>query len=152
MRSSCAVTHPELDHRARNPKPRNASVRLREFGNSPAIQEPKEALATATSVMGPIDEFATVQKLQILPDPGILKAIGLNHAFESAIADLVDNSIDAKADRVLVRFVIQGGIITRLLVIDDGSGMNGPDIDTAMQLGPPKGGQRQPRWAISASA
>ncbi|WP_298991827.1 ATP-binding protein [uncultured Pseudokineococcus sp.] len=68
----------------------------------------------------------------------MLRAIGLNHAFDSAVADLVDNSIDAGARHVLVRFVIRGGLADGLLVIDDGHGMDADGVDGAMRLGRPK--------------
>lgn len=84
------------------------------------------------------EDFRAVGTLRIPPDPGILKALGLNHAFESAIADLVDNSVDAEADHVLVRFVLRNGIVQRVLVVDDGLGMDSDHIDAAMQLGRPK--------------
>jgi hypothetical protein len=84
------------------------------------------------------DDFRAVGTLRIPPDPGILKALGLNHAFESAISDLVDNSVDAEARHVLVRFVLRTGLVERVLVVDDGSGMDSNHIDTAMQLGRPK--------------
>lgn len=84
------------------------------------------------------EDFQTVGTLRIPPDPGILKALGLNHAFESAIADLVDNSIDAEARHVLVRFVLRNGLVERVLVVDDGQGMTSDEIDAAMQLGRPK--------------
>ena len=82
--------------------------------------------------------FDSVASRNVPPDPGILKAIGLNHGFESAIADLVDNSLDAHATRVLVRFVLHEGLATQLLVVDNGRGMDGGEIDSAMQLGKPK--------------
>jgi hypothetical protein len=82
--------------------------------------------------------FDSVASRNVPPDPGILKAIGLNHRFESAIADLVDNSFDADATRVLVRFVLHEGLATQLLVVDNGRGMDGDEIDSAMQLGKPK--------------
>jgi len=82
--------------------------------------------------------FDAVASRSVPPDPGILKAIGLNHGFESAIADLVDNSFDAGATRVLVRFVLHEGLAKQLLVIDNGRGMDGDEIDSAMQLGKPK--------------
>ena len=69
------------------------------------------------------------------PDPEILKAIGLNHGLESAVADLVDNSLDAGATRILIRFVLADGLIRELLVIDDGEGMDELAIDAAMRLG-----------------
>lgn len=79
-----------------------------------------------------------VRRIHVTPDAGVLRAIGLNHGFESAIADLVDNSIDATAGRVLIRFVLQGGLATQLLIVDDGSGMDETRIDGAMRLGKPK--------------
>ncbi len=82
--------------------------------------------------------FDSVASRNVPPDPGILKAIGLNHGFESAIADLVDNSLDADATRVLVRFVLHEGLATQLLVVDNGRGMDGDEVDSAMQLGKPK--------------
>lgn len=84
------------------------------------------------------DDFDAVGTLRIPPDPGILKALGLNHAFESAISDLVDNSVDAEATHVLVRFVLRNGLVQRVLVVDDGLGMDSDRIDAAMQLGRPK--------------
>ncbi len=80
-------------------------------------------------------DFETVGYRSVPPDPGVLRAIGLNHAFESAVADLVDNSIDANARNVLIRFVLHGGLVDRLLVVDDGAGMDESQIDGAMQLG-----------------
>jgi hypothetical protein len=83
-------------------------------------------------------EFDAVAIRQIPPNPGILKAIGLNHRFESAIADLVDNSLDAGASRVLIRFVLRDGLARQLVVVDNGRGMNGESIDAALELGKPK--------------
>ncbi len=80
----------------------------------------------------------TVRRIHLTPDAGVLRAIGLNHGFESAIADLVDNSIDATARKILVRFVLQAGLAVRLLVVDDGDGMDETGIDEAMRLGLPK--------------
>lgn len=87
---------------------------------------------------GQVNQFRAVSTLRIPPNPGILKAIGLNHAFESAIADLVDNSIDAGAAHVLIRFVLREGLVDRIVVVDDGEGMDAVEIDAAMQLGRPK--------------
>lgn len=79
-----------------------------------------------------------VRRIHVTPDPGVLRAIGLNHGFESAVADLIDNSLDAEATRVLVRFVVRGALAVRLLVIDNGRGMDEAAIDGAMRLGKPK--------------
>ena len=82
--------------------------------------------------------FDAVARRTVPPDPSILKAIGLNHGFGSAVADLVDNSIDAQAKRVLIRFVLYQGLAKQLLIVDDGEGMDADEVDSAMQLGKPK--------------
>ncbi len=82
--------------------------------------------------------FDAVARRTVPPDPSILKAIGLNHGFGSAVADLVDNSLDAQAKRVLIRFVLYQGLATQLLIVDNGEGMDADEVDSAMQLGKPK--------------
>jgi hypothetical protein len=84
------------------------------------------------------DLIETVRRMHVTPDAGVLRAIGLNHDFDSAVADLVDNSIDANAASIVIRFVVRDGRATQLLVIDDGSGMDEIRIDNAMRLGKPK--------------
>ncbi|MBW6439257.1 ATP-binding protein [Actinoplanes hulinensis] len=69
------------------------------------------------------------------PDPGLVKSLGTHHTIESAIADLIDNSIDASATRVLVRFDTDHGQPIGLRIVDDGRGMDGPQADEAMRLG-----------------
>lgn len=79
--------------------------------------------------------FDVVDKKLLPPDPDVLEAIGLSHRMTSAVADLVDNSIDAKAKHVLIRFVQMEGQLTSLLVFDDGRGMDDRGIDAAMTVG-----------------
>ncbi|MGW1225210.1 ATP-binding protein [Streptomyces sp. NPDC002530] len=57
------------------------------------------------------------------------------YGFEAAIADLVDNSIDAGARNVVVSFLRDEDRLVSLLVIDDGHGMNDEALDTAMTVG-----------------
>lgn len=71
---------------------------------------------------------------EVAPDPSIAKAVGRHHTFETAIADIVDNSLDAGAPHILVRFLERNGSITGLQVIDDGHGMDTAQIDTAMEF------------------
>jgi len=66
------------------------------------------------------------------PDDSIVSAVGRHHTFETAVADLIDNSIDAHASNVLVRFVRTGPRMTGLQIIDDGDGMDASAIDRAM--------------------
>lgn len=69
------------------------------------------------------------------PDPRSLEALGRHHSLEAAVAELVDNAVDAQARHVLVRFVKSGGRPCRLFVVDDGSGMTEEQIDVAMTVG-----------------
>ncbi|MEW1686724.1 ATP-binding protein [Streptomyces sp. NPDC091265] len=57
------------------------------------------------------------------------------YGFEAAIADLVDNSIDAGARNVVVSFLRDDARLVSLLVIDDGGGMDDAALDTAMTVG-----------------
>lgn len=66
------------------------------------------------------------------PDPSVTEAVGRHHSLVSALADLVDNAIDAHAQHVLIRFLQREDMIDGLLVIDDGGGMDSATIDQAM--------------------
>lgn len=72
-----------------------------------------------------------------LPDAGrlitALRQIG--YSLEQAIADLVDNSINANASTVLVRFLHDGNDIKAVAVADDGDGMDEEGIRNAMRFG-----------------
>lgn len=63
----------------------------------------------------------------------LVNAVGLNHSIETALADLVDNSIDAHAREIRIRFLL--GDNQRpigLQVIDDGDGMSRVLLDKAV--------------------
>src|SRR5688572_20235574 len=62
-----------------------------------------------------------------------LRAIG--YSFEVAVADVIDNSIDARAKNVLVRLVIGGDGPLDLAIWDDGCGMNESTLKEAMRFG-----------------
>ncbi|MEU0312301.1 ATP-binding protein [Nocardioides sp. NPDC006273] len=66
------------------------------------------------------------------PDPSITSAIGRHHTLTTAVADLVDNSIDAGATNVLVRFLMKEARPVGLQVVDNASGMDSAAIDDAM--------------------
>ncbi|MFJ2892678.1 ATP-binding protein [Streptomyces sp. NPDC087305] len=63
------------------------------------------------------------------------------YGFEAAVADLIDNSIDATARNVVVSFLRDTGggggrdRLVGLLVVDDGEGMDEAGLDTAMTVG-----------------
>jgi hypothetical protein len=71
------------------------------------------------------------------PDPsGTAEAFSqAGYRFELAVADIVDNSIDAKADNVLVRFITDSETVRRIVIADDGHGMSPEALKTAMQYG-----------------
>lgn len=62
-----------------------------------------------------------------------LRSIG--YGFENAVADIVDNSVDAGAKNVLVRLIIRRDGRFDLLVRDDGSGMTAGHLREAMRFG-----------------
>lgn len=59
----------------------------------------------------------------------------VGYSFEQAVADLIDNSIDANATSVLVRFLGDGNSIQRVFIVDDGKGMTEEQLSDAMQFG-----------------
>ncbi|KQV06554.1 hypothetical protein ASC63_03765 [Leifsonia sp. Root112D2] len=87
---------------------------------------------TDLSVDG-LSDIARVVELE--PDPSVLSAIGSSHTLSSAIADIVDNSIDAGAERIRIRFVVDNGYVRGIRLSDDGVGMSGDQLMTAMTLG-----------------
>jgi hypothetical protein len=62
-----------------------------------------------------------------------LRSIG--YSFESAVADVVDNSIDEKANSILVRLVIRRDKPLDLVIWDDGRGMSVETLKEAMRFG-----------------
>src|SRR5690606_35146728 len=76
-----------------------------------------------------------LERVRLPPDPGLVKSLGAHHSLPTAVADLVDNSIDANATRVVVIFEVERGVASGLTIVDDGRGMNAHQIDNAMRLG-----------------
>ena len=81
------------------------------------------------------------------PDPaGTIEFAGaLGYTLESAIADLVDNSIDAGAGMVDINFH-WNGLASYITVADDGHGMTEAELQTAMAIA-----ARGPRTSRSAA-
>lgn len=59
---------------------------------------------------------------------------GMGYSAGAAIADIVDNSIAAGATSVELEFH-WGGESSRVVILDNGRGMNDPDLERAMTLG-----------------
>jgi hypothetical protein len=72
-----------------------------------------------------IETVPTVGTVVLPPAPRSLEALGRNHTLEAALAELVDNSVDARASHVLIRFVLEATRLKQLIVLDDGGGMDG---------------------------
>lgn len=75
-------------------------------------------------------EFVPPNAAQLI---NALRQIG--YSFEQAIADLIDNCINADAYNVLVRIVHDGKAIQCLQIVDDGHGMKEGLLKQAMRFG-----------------
>ncbi|WP_405751458.1 ATP-binding protein [Streptomyces sp. NBC_00144] len=70
------------------------------------------------------------------PDADYGKALtNQGYGFEAAVADLIDNSIDAAADEIVVHFLRDTDRILTLLIVDNGKGMDDAGLDAAMTVG-----------------
>jgi hypothetical protein len=78
-----------------------------------------------------------IRTIPIVPHAGkVTDALSrIGYSIEEATADLVDNSIDAKASEILIRFVHNGSDIRRILIADNGDGMTEQKLLSAMQFG-----------------
>lgn len=59
----------------------------------------------------------------------------LGYRIADAIADLIDNSVDAEANSVHVRFVRSNEGIHSVIIADDGKGMSSDELTEAMRFG-----------------
>jgi len=72
----------------------------------------------------------------IEPSPDIVRVVtNVEYSTDAAIADIVDNSIDANATRVLIRVVGTLSEVEHVLIVDNGKGMSNSEIDSAMSFG-----------------
>ena len=74
-----------------------------------------------------------------------LRAMG--YKFPNALADVVDNSIDAGAKNIDLYVMADSALADKshVLIMDDGKGMTGPELIKAMTLGSSKSGTTDPR-------
>lgn len=82
-----------------------------------------------------VGEVEVVDTIRLKPDAGLVKSLGSHHTFESAVADLVDNCIDAEATRISVRLLTENERLVQVEVVDNGKGMDAAAADLAMTLG-----------------
>src|SRR3954469_21415762 len=76
-----------------------------------------------------------VDRITLAPDAGLVKSLGANHTLESAIADIVDNSIDAGASRISIRLLTAQDRLVEVEILDNGRGMDDTAITGAMTIG-----------------
>ena len=81
------------------------------------------------------DIDAPIETVLLPADPAVVRAIGTQHDLSSAVADLIDNSIDAGADDIHIRFVESNSHVIEILLIDNGHGMDRPGLERALTLG-----------------
>jgi len=82
-----------------------------------------------------VAESDVVDIIKLKPDAGLVKSLGAHHTFESAIADLVDNCLDAAASRISIRMLTEDDRLVQVEVVDNGKGMDADAADKAMTLG-----------------
>jgi len=82
-----------------------------------------------------VSENDVVERIQLAPDAGLVKSLGAHHTLQSALADLVDNSIDARATRVSIRLLTHEERLIQVEVLDNGDGMDVAGITAAMTIG-----------------
>lgn len=76
-----------------------------------------------------------VDRIRLAPDAGLVKSLGANHTLESAVADVVDNSVDARATKVSVRLLTEKDRLVQIEILDNGRGMGDEAITAAMTIG-----------------
>ncbi|MFP7722331.1 ATP-binding protein [Lysobacter sp. A3-1-A15] len=79
----------------------------------------------------------SISNKRLPPDPegtaAFMSRIG--YSLEEALSDIIDNSIDAEAKTVLVRFICGKDRINQIIIADDGHGMLSDELHRAMQYG-----------------
>ena len=89
-------------------------------------------------------EVPTAGSKRLPPDGRYMEALSSQgYGFDAAIADLVDNSIDAGAENVVIHFLRDGDDLVSLVIVDDGKGMDEDELDVAMTVGGRRGYEKR---------
>jgi hypothetical protein len=79
----------------------------------------------------------SISTTRLPPDPEgtatFMSRIG--YSLEEALSDIIDNSIDAEAKTVVIRFICGKDRINQIVIADDGHGMSPDELQRAMQYG-----------------
>ncbi|MCI0652454.1 MAG: ATP-binding protein [Planctomycetes bacterium] len=83
------------------------------------------------------DLLRAIGKEETPPNPSrlIMALRQIGYSFEQAVSDLVDNSINARAATVLIRFICENERIRSVVIADDGVGMDADTLREAMRFG-----------------
>ncbi|WCP73539.1 ATP-binding protein [Sphingomonas hankookensis] len=83
-----------------------------------------------------LEPLATVDHMLLRPEgKGTIRALSrIGYELPAAIADIIDNSIDAQATRVEITFFRNDHEITAVTIADDGRGMDMAALRTGMQF------------------
>ena len=78
-----------------------------------------------------------IRQIRNEPDPGgVAEGFSrIGYRIEEALADVIDNSIDARAKHVLIVFERDEERVQQIDIIDDGDGVDEKDLERAMQFG-----------------
>ena len=84
--------------------------------------------------------MSEVQSVESIPNPGrtIEGLRDTGYSFETAVADLADNSIAAGASKISIQVSQEYRGAVRLSIADDGSGMGRDELVHAMRYGSPE--------------
>lgn len=88
--------------------------------------------------MSTVDLFGreeAVEHVTLPIDSKAMEGLGKHHTLSSAVADLIDNSISAEANAVLVRFLQSHGTIIGVQIVDNGKGMTPQGLRDGMTVG-----------------
>ncbi|MEO3932300.1 ATP-binding protein [Micrococcaceae bacterium Sec7.4] len=87
---------------------------------------------------GPVDLLGgeeAIEQVTLPIDSKAMEGLGKHHTLSSAIADLIDNSISADANAVLVRFLQSYGTVVGVQIVDNGKGMTPQGLRDGMTVG-----------------
>lgn len=76
-----------------------------------------------------------VDYIEVLPTENIHSALSSNHDIHSGLDELIDNSIDAGADRIAIVFHTDNRRVIGITVHDNGAGMTPDQLNEMMRLG-----------------
>ncbi|MFD5867118.1 ATP-binding protein [Corynebacterium sp. NPDC060344] len=95
-------------------------------------------------------EEGIVDYIDLPPKENIHESLGSNHDIHTGLDELVDNSIDAGADRIAIVFHTDNRRVIGIAVHDNGAGMSPSQLTEMMRLGShvPRSGETIGRYGV----